>query len=1176
MLFRSAFILLTAATSSLVVHAAPLYWDGAVIAGDPNGGAGTWNTTTLNWDTALTGGTGVRWTTNDAVFGGASGVVTLGTAITASSLTFNTAGYTVDFLTRAFVVEGGVFSSLAGNVFTLNGGTGSAVFNGNGNLTSSQSVTLIKSTMEAHFTGGNSPLGSAELVLAAGILNLRRDGANNSLLEEYALRNRIRLTGSVTIDADRLSGLGGTGKLLQLAGLTMGAQQLTTTSGNGYVLGFETVSLIGDARLVTNADTYLSGISETGGPKRITKAGIEALILRNVSTWTGGISIENGAVEVRGSGALGTGSVQLGTGTGSVSLAFSGTSSFVNTVSVGGTSGTRSLSFKGGSVTLYGDVALNEIGTTLDVASGSRAMIFGLVSGSKVLTKTGGGNLILSNFQNDFGTALASALVVTGGRVSVEEDGDLGKIGNGVRLNGGGLTVTGPFDTERDLYLLGTANFVEVGAELELGLTTSPISGTGGFTKMGKGLMRLDLAPTAGGIFTLGDGELRSIAPSGNVFGTAALRLNYGLLSLSPLSETLNTAFLAAPGGVVLGGAVRVSLDYSQLTPGEMNPNLLLSFNTGAISRALGTNGTLVISPFAGLEMFGAPFGDGERWRISGATTAIPFYPPYVVAVDSDSDETPHFLQYSPSLGFLSAEPNYVDSFNPAQSSEVLDIDWDTLSVNEAVLAARIKGPLEIEPGFSLSIGGLSAFAGVIFHDVGEIRGGRVLFGSREALIYVGLNANAVIESDIETSATPGGFTKFGPGNLELIRQNGNGNLGEIAVQEGSLVVSDLTALGTGIGPLRLGVSEFGFTGANPSTLSMPVVLGTSGGSVIRVNATALTLGGVVTGGVPFPEITGLIFTGGGIVRLANPGNTFVGDILVDGVELVITGQGAADPSLLGFGPKEIRVTNSGIFSVEGSLDPLPGTKRWYIDADGELNVVGGTLSFNDPNQLAGFGSMRIDGGGAVEIGEGQGDFFANVFVQSGKLTVSGSLSGSVTVDTSATLAGTGFVGAVDVRGGGLISAGDLSPGRFDTEGLELLLGAITRFDLDSGIARTGYDQVGVSGTVKLTNGNLVLDLGYAPIRGTDIFYLILNDGAEAVMGNYSFLNGVPTFLGQDTTFTVGSELFLISYTAESGLGFAGMGNDVAIRSIPEPGSAALLLLGLSACFTSRGKRRMK
>ncbi len=1174
MLSRFACILFTGLTSSMALRGAPLYWDGAVSAGDPGGGSGTWNTTTLNWDTALTGGTGVRWTTNDAVFGGVGGVVTLGTAITATSLTFNTAGYTVDFGTRAFVVNGGVFSSLPGNVFTLTGTTGSVVFSGNGNLTASQSVTLIKSTLEARFTGGDSPLGSAELVLGAGILNLRRDGANNSLLEEYALRNRIRLTGSVTIDADRISGLGGTGKLLQLAGLTMGAQALTTTSGNGYSIGFETVALNGDARFVTNADTFLSGISETGAPRRITKAGVESLVLRNVSTWTGGLSIENGPVEVRGSGALGAGPVQLGTGTGSVSLAFSGTSSFVNTVSVGGTSGTRSLSFSGGIVTLFGDVALNDIGTTLDVASGSRATISGMLTGAKVLTKIGGGNLILSNFQNDFGTALASALVVSGGRVTVEEDGDLGKIGNGVRLSGGGLTVTGPFDTERDLYLLGTSNFIEVQEDLELGFTVSPISGTGGFTKLGKGVMRMDVAPSAGGSFTLGNGELRSLAATGNVFGTAALRLNYGLLSASPLSETLNTASLAAPGGVILGGAVRVNLDYSQLTLGEINPNLLLSLTTGAISRI--DHGTMVINPFAGLDMFGAPFGDGERWRITGATTTIPFYPPYVVAVDSDSDETPHFLQYSPSLGFVSDEPNYQDAFNPAESSEVLDIDSEELTGNESILAARIRGALEIAPGITLTVGGLSTMAGFIFHDMGEIHGGSISLGSREALVYVGLNANAVIESDIVTAASSGGFTKFGPGNLELMLQNGNGNLGEISIQEGSLVVSNLAALGTGIGPLRIGASEFGFTGASPATLSMPVVLGTSGGSVIRVNATTLTLGGILSGGVPFSEITSVTFTGGGVVRLANLGNTFAGDILVDGAELVIAGPGEADPILLGAGPKEIRVTNSGIFTVEGSLDAPPGTKRWFIDADGELNVIGGTLRFNDPNQLAGFGTMRIDGGGAVEIGEGQGDFYANVFVQSGKLTVSGSLSGSVTVDGSATLAGTGIVGAVDVRGGGIVSAGDAAPGRFDTEGLELLAGAITRFDLDSGVARTGYDQLGVAGLVKLTGGNLALDLGYAPVRGTDIFYLILNDGVDAVTGAYSFLNGAPTALGQDATFTVGGELFQISYTAESGLGFAGVGNDVAIRSIPEPGSAALLLLGLSACFTRRGTRRTR
>ena len=79
-----------------------LYWDGATPTGVPGGGAGTWDTSTANWDTSLTGDD-VAWDNTNtvqnpadtAVFGGTAGTVTLGTSITVGGLTFNTTGYTV-------------------------------------------------------------------------------------------------------------------------------------------------------------------------------------------------------------------------------------------------------------------------------------------------------------------------------------------------------------------------------------------------------------------------------------------------------------------------------------------------------------------------------------------------------------------------------------------------------------------------------------------------------------------------------------------------------------------------------------------------------------------------------------------------------------------------------------------------------------------------------------------------------------------------------------------------------------------------------------------------------------------------------------------------------------------------------------------------------------------------
>src|SRR5688500_12135879 len=72
---------------------AQLFWDGGTANGgnpaaNANGGTGTWNTTTTNWDTLATGGADAAWVNgaNDASFGGTAGTVTLGVPITAHNL----------------------------------------------------------------------------------------------------------------------------------------------------------------------------------------------------------------------------------------------------------------------------------------------------------------------------------------------------------------------------------------------------------------------------------------------------------------------------------------------------------------------------------------------------------------------------------------------------------------------------------------------------------------------------------------------------------------------------------------------------------------------------------------------------------------------------------------------------------------------------------------------------------------------------------------------------------------------------------------------------------------------------------------------------------------------------------------------------------------------------------
>ena len=76
------------------------YWDGNDSTGDADGGAGTWDNSSSNWDDAETGGASIAWDANSssndtAIFGGSAGTVDLGADIDLRRIQINTASYQI-------------------------------------------------------------------------------------------------------------------------------------------------------------------------------------------------------------------------------------------------------------------------------------------------------------------------------------------------------------------------------------------------------------------------------------------------------------------------------------------------------------------------------------------------------------------------------------------------------------------------------------------------------------------------------------------------------------------------------------------------------------------------------------------------------------------------------------------------------------------------------------------------------------------------------------------------------------------------------------------------------------------------------------------------------------------------------------------------------------------------
>lgn len=602
--------------------AATRYWDGgsADILTDGNGasagGAGTWDTTLLNWDAGASPHVAWNNSNNDtAEFAGTAGTVTLGTGITAGGLTFNTAGYTVTGSTLTLAgasapilnVSTGtstISSDLAGTNGLEKTGGGTLILSGTNN-TYSGTTTISAGILQGEKStlGGASPFGTSTIQLNAGTtLNSRTISANDSV-QTFTFGNDVSVGGNATIDFRR-NGSVGSAKTHAYGNLSIGSNTLSlTAAGINHTLSFSGATLTGNAIINngTNATTNIGAITETGGPRNLTKQGGATLRLTGTNTYTGTTTISGGTLEVQGSiassssitnnatltfnsaSAQSYGNVISGTGSltknGTGTLTLSGNNTFTGSVTVGA-SGTLVLS------------GINSYTGTTNIGGGSSSgpgtLSVNSVSDYGVASAIGAASSGAINFNANASNTSTFIYTGTGGSMnrqfSIGTSGD-GTVRNGaINNNGSGaliltastfnVTITGTSVT-RTLTLGGT--YSGSANEIQGVIQNNATGGAINLVKTGASIWKLSGANT----YT----------------GTTSVGANGGTLQFGKANSLYNgntASWTAANIRVANGGTLAFNVggtgEFSSSDVGTLFTNLANSTNATTNGMAAGSN----------------------------------------------------------------------------------------------------------------------------------------------------------------------------------------------------------------------------------------------------------------------------------------------------------------------------------------------------------------------------------------------------------------------------------------------------------------------------------------------------------------------------------------------------------------------------------------------------------
>lgn len=437
--------------SSQALAQTTLYWDGGTVNipsngnGASAGGAGTWNTTILNWDVGVA--PHVAWDNtaplDTAVFGGTAGTVTLGTSISADTININTAGYAISpsatnqLTVSTLNVAGGGTSSfgaagtlnIGGSLLTVTTATASDRFSfaqeGSTNstritLNGGVAATSISGPGYVNFrlvanntTGGISISGGSTVLLnnvianSLGTNNLAINGGQVSVYTSQAITRALGTGASQIQITGGVSGFDTTGTVtFNNNAATEVVWGSATFSPSTFVLSASTLANNTDLNGVNRTVQVRSGttgtmsgrIRTTGGTAGLVKTGAGLLSLTNTTnSYDGGTTVSAGTLAFGAIASMpSTGVVALADNT-AIGINLGGTGNWTTGTSGVGTLGglIGGLGGAGSSTVTY----TGSVGLRLNVGADSTytGVIPNLDTGATTLTKVGNNLLTLTN-----------------------------------------------------------------------------------------------------------------------------------------------------------------------------------------------------------------------------------------------------------------------------------------------------------------------------------------------------------------------------------------------------------------------------------------------------------------------------------------------------------------------------------------------------------------------------------------------------------------------------------------------------------------------------------------------------------------------------------------------------------------------------------------------------------